>query len=112
LRSLVLLGGIAPLALGLGIPMALGLGRFAGQSVALLPWAWAINGAGSVIATPLANLVMVEFGYNLLLGLASALSVLVATTQPGGAGIRHAFGFFHTARWGMLGSRQTGGRDP
>jgi hypothetical protein len=98
LRFAVLLVVIAPLAVVLGMPMALGLGRFAGQSVALLPWAWAINGAGSVIATPLANLVMVEFGYKVLLGLAFALYMMVAASQPGGAKIRNAFGFFHTAR--------------
>jgi len=94
----VLLAVIAPLGVVLGMPMALGLGRFAGQSVALLPWAWAINGAGSVIASPLANLVMVEFGYKVLLGLAFALYMMVAASQPGGAKIRSAFGFFHTAR--------------
>jgi len=97
-RFAVLLVVIAPLAVVLGMPMALGLGRFAGQSVALLPWAWAINGAGSVIATPLANLVMVEFGYKVLLGLAFALYMMVAASQPGGAKIRNAFGFFHAAR--------------
>jgi hypothetical protein len=64
----------------------------------LLPWAWAINGAGSVIATPLANLVMVEFGYKVLLGLAFALYMMVAASQPGSAKIRDVFGFFHTAR--------------
>jgi hypothetical protein len=74
LRSLVLLVVIAPLALVLGMPMALGLGR---------SWAWAINGAGSVIATPLTNLVMVEFGYNVLLALAFALYVMVATSWRG-----------------------------
>ena len=110
LRFLVLLAVIAPLAVALGMPMALGLGRFAGPSVAVLPWAWAINGAGSVIATPLANLVMVEFGYTVLLGLAFALYVMVACSQSG-SDMMGAFGFFHTGRWGILrvGSRQTGG---
>jgi len=98
LRFAVLLAVIAPLAVALGMPMALGLGRFTGQTVALLPWAWAINGSGSVIASPLANLVMVEFGYKVLLGLAFALYMTVAASQPGGARIRNAFGFFRTAR--------------
>src|SRR4029434_3666717 len=81
LRFLVLLAVIAPLAVVLGMPMALGLGQFEGRNVALLPWAWAINGAGSVIASPLANLVMVEFGYKVLLGLAFALYMMVAASQ-------------------------------
>jgi hypothetical protein len=98
LRFAVLLAVIAPLGVVLGMPMALGLGRFAGQSVALLPWAWAINGAGSVIASPLANLVMVEFGYRVLLGIAFVLYMTVAASQPGGARIGSGFGFFRTAR--------------
>lgn len=97
-RFALLLVAIAPLGVALGMPMALGLGRFVAQNVALLPWAWAINGAGSVIAGPLANLVMVEFGYRTLLGLAFALYITVVASQPGGARIRDAFGFFGAAR--------------
>ena len=112
LRFLLLLMVIAPLAVALGMPMALGLGRFTGRNVAVLPWAWAINGAGSVIATPLANLLMVEFGYTVLLGLAFALYVMVACGQPGSDMMGRALGFFHTGRWGIprVGSRQTGER--
>jgi len=97
-RFAVLLAVIAPLAVVLGMPMALGLGRIAGQSVALLPWAWAINGAGSVIAGPLANLVMLEFGHKVLLGVAFVLYMTVAASQPGGVRIASAFGFFRPAR--------------
>lgn len=98
LRFAVLLAVIAPLAVVLGMPMALGLGRLAGQNVALLPWAWAINGAGSVIASPLANLVMVELGYKVLLGVAAVLYMAVAASQPGGARISNTFDFFRAAR--------------
>lgn len=93
LRFLVLLVVIAPLALVLGMPMALGLSQFDGRAVTLMPWAWAINGAGSVIATPLANLVMVELGYTVLLGLAFALYVVVACSLPGRGEIRPALAF-------------------
>lgn len=93
LRFLVLLLVIAPLALALGMPMALGLSQFDGRAVTLMPWAWAINGAGSVIATPLANLVMVELGYSVLLGLAFALYVVVACSLPGRGEIRPALAF-------------------
>ncbi|MGD9885827.1 MAG: hypothetical protein AB7U95_37595 [Reyranella sp.] len=93
LRFLVLLLVIAPLALVLGMPMALGLSQFEGRTVTLMPWAWAINGAGSVIATPLANLVMVELGYSVLLGLAFALYVVVACSLPGRGEIRPALAF-------------------
>ena len=93
LRFLVLLAVIAPLGLVLGMPMALGLSQFEGRAVTLLPWAWAINGAGSVIATPLANLVMIELGYTVLLGLAFALYVVVACSLPGRGEIRPALAF-------------------
>jgi hypothetical protein len=98
LRFLVLLAVIVPLALALGMPMALGLGQFDGRTVTLLPWAWAINGAGSVIATPLANLVMVECGYSVLLGLAFALYVAVAWSLPGRREVRPALAFPGTVR--------------
>ncbi|MFO1085060.1 MAG: hypothetical protein U1E21_10875 [Reyranellaceae bacterium] len=93
LRFLVLLSLIAPLALVLGMPMALGLSQFEGRTVTLLPWAWAINGAGSVIATPLANLVMIEFGYTVLLALAFTLYVVVACSLPGRGEVRPALAF-------------------
>jgi len=102
LRFLLLLVMIAPLAVALGMPMALGLGRFSGRNLAVLPWAWAINGAGSVIATPLANLLMVEFGYTVLLGLAFALYVMVACGQPGSDLTARSMGFFQSRRWGIL----------
>lgn len=102
LRFLLLLLLIAPLAVALGMPMALGLGRFSGRNLAVLPWAWAINGAGSVIATPLANLLMVEFGYTVLLGLAFALYAMVACGQPGSDLTARAMGFFQSRRWGIL----------
>jgi hypothetical protein len=98
LRFLVLLAVIAPLAVVLGMPMALGLGQFEGRNVNLLPWAWAINGAGSVIATPLANLIMVEFGYTMLLGIAFTLYVVVACSPLDRGEIRDAIAFPRTVR--------------
>ena len=47
---------LAPLSLALGLPFPLGLDRFQQSGPAMLPWAWALNGAFSVVATPLANL--------------------------------------------------------
>ncbi len=46
LRFLLLLMVIAPLAVALGMPMALGLGRFSGRNVAVLPWAWRSTARG------------------------------------------------------------------
>jgi hypothetical protein len=56
LRVLLLVAALAPISLALGLPFPLGLDRFQQSGPALLPWAWALNGAFSVVATPLANL--------------------------------------------------------
>lgn len=63
IKCLVVLGAIAPLSFALGFPFPLGLSLFQGERSAFLPWAWALNGAFSVISTPLANLLAVSFGY-------------------------------------------------
>ena len=44
---------------------------------ALLPWAWALNGAFSVVATPLANLTARAYGFSTVLICAMALYVVV-----------------------------------
>jgi hypothetical protein len=65
---------IAPVSLALGLPFPLGLDR-AGSS-GFLPWAWALNGAFSVVATPLANLIAREAGFSrVLIGAAMLYTV-------------------------------------
>jgi len=56
LGQAALVVALAPISLALGFPFPLGLDRFQQEGPALLPWAWALNGAFSVVATPLANL--------------------------------------------------------
>ncbi len=56
IRAALLVMALAPISLALGFPFPLGLDRFQKEGPALLPWAWALNGAFSVVATPLANL--------------------------------------------------------
>jgi hypothetical protein len=82
IKSASLLLLLAPVAFGLGMPFALGLGTLEKTNVAFIPWAWALNGAFSVIATPLANLIAVSWGYSRLLGLGLLLYVVVWLTFP------------------------------
>jgi hypothetical protein len=56
---------LAPVSLALGLPFPLGL-RQVGDGAAL-PWAWALNGAFSVVATPTAALLAREAGYGAVL---------------------------------------------
>ncbi len=67
LRLGLLLLLIAPLSLALGMPFSLGLSEAAKAGAGFLPWAWALNGAFSVIATPLANLIATELGLRWLI---------------------------------------------
>lgn len=66
-RVAVLVVALAPISLALGFPFPLGLDRFQQEGPALLPWAWALNGAFSVVATPLANLLGHGLGLSWLL---------------------------------------------
>ena len=81
-KILAVLLGLAPLAIALGMPFPLGLGAFDGERSAFLPWAWALNGAFSVIATPLANLLALSEGLRTLLLTGCALYVMVWLTFP------------------------------
>jgi hypothetical protein len=77
LRALLVLLTVAPVSLAMGLPFPLGLGRVA-ASRSLLPWAWGLNGAFSVVSTPLANLLAQIYGYDRVL-VAAALLYVVAT---------------------------------
>jgi hypothetical protein len=71
---------VAPVSLALGMPFPLGLARL-GRGAAL-PWAWGLNGAFSVAATPLANLIATEAGHAWLLYAAIILYTAVIVTFP------------------------------
>ncbi len=61
-RAALVVAVIAPVSFALGLPFPLGLQRTG--SGAFLPWAWGINGAFSVVSTPLANLIALQEGYS------------------------------------------------
>jgi len=73
---------IAPLAFCLGLPFPLGLGAVAARAEALVPWAWGINGFASVVATLLATLLAMHWGYSLVVLLAVATYGLAAWQFP------------------------------
>ena len=71
---------IAPLAFALGFPFPLGLYQFRGARGNFLPWAWSLNGAFSVVSTPLANLLAVAAGYKIVLVVSLVFYVIVLMT--------------------------------
>jgi hypothetical protein len=48
----------------------------------MLPWAWGLNGAFSVVATPLANLIAREAGFSRVLLSAAILYVVALMAFP------------------------------
>ena len=79
-RAALVLLVAAPVSFALGLPFPLGLARLG--SGGALPWAWGLNGAFSVVATPLANLIAREAGYHLLLLCAAALYIVALAAFP------------------------------
>ncbi len=73
---------IAPLSFALGRPFALGTSSLAAYSDSLVPWAWAINGAFSVVATPLASILSVSTGWSAVLMLALVIYLSTAVSFP------------------------------
>jgi hypothetical protein len=79
-RAALVLAVLVPVSLALGLPFPLGLARTG--SGGMLPWAWGLNGAFSVVATPLANLIARETGFSRVLLSAAVLYVIALVTFP------------------------------
>jgi len=65
-KSIVSLALIAPLAFAMGIPFPVGVAYLAEENDTLIPWAWGINGAASVISAILATLLAIHLGFTLV----------------------------------------------
>ena len=81
-RAAVVVLVVAPVSVALGLPFPLGLARAAEAGGGALPWAWAVNGAFSVVATPLANLLAIRLGFGAALLAAAGLYVVVLLVPP------------------------------
>ena len=68
-RAIAVVLAVAPGSLALGLPFPLGLSRTvsARGGAGFLPWAWGLNGAFSVVSTPLANLIALTEGFSWVL---------------------------------------------
>ena len=79
-RAGMVILAVAPVSFALGLPFPLGLSR-AGKA-GFLPWAWGLNGAFSVVSTPLANLIAWQTGHSAVLICATALYVIANAAFP------------------------------
>jgi hypothetical protein len=77
---------LAPLAFVMGLPFPLGLRSLARDRAEGVAWAWAANGFASVVATPLAALIALEAGSNVLFLFAAAAYAGAAALGRAGVG--------------------------
>ena len=81
LRVALAVLALAPVSLAMGMPFPLGLERIR-RSHFFLPWAWGLNGAFSVMAPPLANLLLRNMGLHAVLGGAILMYAVAACCLP------------------------------
>ena len=63
---------LVPLGVALGLPMPTGLRMLGAKAPQMIPWAWGINGALSVVGATLAIFIAMNWGFNTTLLAASA----------------------------------------
>jgi hypothetical protein len=76
-RIAVSVGVLAPLAFLMGVPFPTCLQVVSDRSRELVPWAWGVNGAASVMGATVATLVAVHGGFRVVVGVASLLYLTV-----------------------------------
>ena len=88
-RIAIAVAVIAPLALLLGAPMPCGIRILARGAPELIPWAWGVNGAASVLGSVAALVIALLAGFNQALAVAA---LLYASAIPLVAGAEEAKG--------------------
>jgi predicted membrane-bound spermidine synthase len=73
LRILVTVAALAPLGLALGMPMPTGMRLLGARAPELVPWAWGVNGAASVLGSVAAVALAMRWGFDVVLLGAAAL---------------------------------------
>lgn len=69
---------LVPLGTLMGIPFPYGIKLLAGEDDRLIAWAWAINGCASVIASVVAAILVLSFGFSLVMSLGTGFYILAA----------------------------------
>jgi hypothetical protein len=71
-RMAIAVATLAPLGVALGLPMPTGLRMLSAKAPQMIPWAWGINGALSVVGATLAIFIAMNWGFSTTLAAASA----------------------------------------
>ena len=71
-RLIVTVAALAPPGLLMGMPFPKGLALLERRAPALVTWAWGVNGAASVVASILAALLALSFGFSAVLAVGAA----------------------------------------
>jgi hypothetical protein len=85
-RMAIAVAMLVPLGVALGVPMPTGLRMLSARAPQMVPWAWGMNGALSVLGATLAIFIAMNWGFRVTLMTASAtylvgLTALMAATQ-------------------------------
>ncbi|MGD2027336.1 MAG: hypothetical protein PVI99_05925 [Anaerolineales bacterium] len=88
IRAGIAVAALAPLGFLMGIPFPRGIDKIETAAPSLIPWAWGVNGALSVISSILAALIALSFGFSwsLLAGAACYGGAWAAAKRLGGRG--------------------------
>jgi hypothetical protein len=75
---------MAPLAMVMGMPMPIGIRMLARSAPEIIPWAWGVNGATSVMGSVAALVIAILTGFNqaLLVGAGLYLLAMVFMSRP------------------------------
>ncbi len=82
-RSILVFVVLAPLGFVMGLPFPLGMRALRPEVAPLVPWAWALNGYLSVVASLVTMLVTRVYGFTVAFAIALAVYLLAAALAPG-----------------------------
>ncbi len=80
-RIVIAVALLAPLGLVMGMPMPIGVRVLNRESPALIPWAWGVNGAASVLGSAAALAIALLAGFNQAMLAGAALYLLALACQ-------------------------------
>ena len=86
-RAAVAVIGLAPLGVLMGLPFPRGVAWLEDRAPSLIPWAWAVNGAASVVASVLAAILALSSGFTVVLllgaGCYAAAGIVLSRSERG-----------------------------